>query len=222
MKCTHIERKENRLPVFTRRFRELQGERSNTEFADFLGLSRQTVGFYCNGDRLPDVITLIQIAERCNISADYLLGMTDEKTPDMNIRSICECTGLSMKAVVFLGRLTAEDDSILNVLRRIIDAILYSESLDNNVRYSVGLMLRVLGYCKVIPGPNNEPCFLPRNVDEQSQKVVNDAEELGFLVYPPDVALRYYLNMVKNDVSENIERVLKEYLASILRDDHPE
>lgn len=53
-----MERKENRLPIFTRRFRELQGERSNTEFADFLGLSRQTVGFYCNGDRLPDVITL--------------------------------------------------------------------------------------------------------------------------------------------------------------------
>ena len=72
-----MERKENRLPIFTQRFRELQGERSNTDFADFLGLSRQTVGFYCNSDRLPDVITLIQIAEKCNVSTDYLLGVTD-------------------------------------------------------------------------------------------------------------------------------------------------
>ena len=48
-----MERKENRLPIFTERFRSLQEDRTNTEFADFLGLSRQTVGFYCNGDRLP-------------------------------------------------------------------------------------------------------------------------------------------------------------------------
>ena len=94
-----MERKENRLPVFTRRFRELQGERSNTEFADFLGLSRQTVGFYCNGDRLPDVITLMQIAEKCNVSTDYLLGRSDAKTADKNIQLACETTGLSVEAI---------------------------------------------------------------------------------------------------------------------------
>ena len=49
-----MERKSNRLPIFTERFRKLQGDRSNTEFAEFLEISRQTVGFYCNGDRLPD------------------------------------------------------------------------------------------------------------------------------------------------------------------------
>lgn len=94
-----MERKENRLPVFTRRFRELQGERSNTEFADFLGLSRQTVGFYCNGDRLPDVITLMQIAERCNVSTDYLLGLTDVHTSDMNVKAICEYIGLNESTI---------------------------------------------------------------------------------------------------------------------------
>lgn len=72
-----MERKENRLPIFTERFRKLQGEKSNTEFAEFLGLSRQTVGFYCNGDRLPDAITLLQIAVKCNVSTDYLLGISD-------------------------------------------------------------------------------------------------------------------------------------------------
>lgn len=67
----------NRLPIFTKRFRELQGKRTNTEFADFLGISRQTVGFYCNGDRIPDAVVLRQIAERCKVSSDWLLGMTD-------------------------------------------------------------------------------------------------------------------------------------------------
>lgn len=103
-----MERKGNRLPIFTKRFRELQGERSNTDFADFLGLSRQTVGFYCNGDRLPDVITLIQIAERCNVSTDYLLGVTDIETRDVTVREICEKTGLSEKACEWFEELNLE------------------------------------------------------------------------------------------------------------------
>ena len=89
----------NRLPIFTKRFRELQGERTNTEFADFLGISRQTVGFYCNGDRIPDAVVLRQIADKCAVSADWLLGLTDVQTRNFNLRNICEYTGLSEKAV---------------------------------------------------------------------------------------------------------------------------
>lgn len=103
-----MERKENRLPIFTRRFRELQGERSNTEFADFLGLSRQTVGFYCNGDRLPDVITLSQIAEKCSVSTDYLLGQSDVRTQVPEIQSICKYTGLTESAVEWIHSISTD------------------------------------------------------------------------------------------------------------------
>ena len=75
-----MERKNERLPIFTERFRELQGDRSNTEFAEFLEISRQTVGFYCNGDRIPDALTLKQIAEKCGVSADWLLGISNYPT----------------------------------------------------------------------------------------------------------------------------------------------
>lgn len=107
-----MERKGNRLPIFTKRFRELQGERSNTDFADFLGLSRQTVGFYCNGDRLPDAITLIQIAERCNVSTDYLLGASDVKSPNVDIQKACEITGLSEDAIYILQDSTYASDAL--------------------------------------------------------------------------------------------------------------
>ena len=103
-----MERKENRLPIFTRRFRELQGERSNTEFADFLGLSRQTVGFYCTGDRLPDVITLLQIAEKCSVSTDYLLGQSDVRTQVPEIQSICKYTGLTESAVEWVHSISTD------------------------------------------------------------------------------------------------------------------
>lgn len=69
-----------KLPIFADRFRELRGERTQAEFADFLGISRPTVGFYENGDRVPDAIILKQIAERCGVTSDYLLGLSDNRT----------------------------------------------------------------------------------------------------------------------------------------------
>ena len=68
-----------RFPVFSERLRELCGDRSSVEFAAFLGLSRPTVNFYLNGDRIPDILALRQIAERCSVSADWLLGLSDIK-----------------------------------------------------------------------------------------------------------------------------------------------
>lgn len=95
----HIAGENKRFPIFTKRFRELQGERTNTEFADFLGISRQTVGFYCNGDRIPDAIVLRRIAEKCKVSSDWLLGLTDVKSPHTDVQAICARTGLSEAAV---------------------------------------------------------------------------------------------------------------------------
>ena len=106
-----------RFPVFRERFRELQGDMSNTEFADFLGLSRQTVGFYCNGERIPDALVLKHIAEKCNVSADWLLGLSEIRSTDIDVQRICKKTGLSEKAanvLLALGEETQEDhDDIL-------------------------------------------------------------------------------------------------------------
>lgn len=98
----HSKPNKARFPAFTNRFRELQGNRSNTEFAEFLNISRQTVGFYCNGDRIPDAYVLHQIATKCAVSADWLLGLSDVKSDDTDIQSICKKTGLSEEITQFL------------------------------------------------------------------------------------------------------------------------
>lgn len=127
-----MKHKENRLPIFTQRFRALQGERSNTEFADFLGLSRQTVGFYCNGDRLPDVITLLQIAEKCDVSTDYLLGKDDIPSASIDIRAICDYTGLGLTSINELNWISRCEDTwgrtgkkLLQALDRMIASIYF-------------------------------------------------------------------------------------------------
>lgn len=76
------EERDDRLPLFAERFAALRGDQSQEAFAQFLGISRPTVGFYESGARIPDAVTLRRIAERCMVSTDYLLGLTDTKTPE--------------------------------------------------------------------------------------------------------------------------------------------
>lgn len=66
-----------RLPVFRDRLDILRGDLSYAKFADKLGLSRATVGFYLSGERVPDAITLKDIAIKCGVTADWLLGLTE-------------------------------------------------------------------------------------------------------------------------------------------------
>lgn len=98
----HGNSESGKLPVFRERLRTLQGDLTTTAFAEKLGLSRQTIGFYINGDRIPDIQTLRQICEKCNVSADFLLGLSDVKTPDVAAQSAIEYTGLSEDNVDFL------------------------------------------------------------------------------------------------------------------------
>lgn len=110
-----MERANNRLPIFTKRFRELQGKQSNTEFADFLGISRQTVGFYFNGDRVPDAITLTKISERCGVSTDWLLGLSNVQSVDGKLKQVCSYTGLSESTIDQLHKMSL-DNSYINKL----------------------------------------------------------------------------------------------------------
>ena len=83
-----------RMPVFRDRFNLLRGNRTQAEFAAALGMSRATVAFYCAGDRIPDALTLRDIAEKCDVSTDWLLGLSDAMTTNATVQAICNYTGL--------------------------------------------------------------------------------------------------------------------------------
>lgn len=126
MKQSHV--KDGRLPVFKDRLNILMGDMSITEFAKYIGLSRQTTGFYLNGDRIPDVETLCQICTKCNVSADWLLGLAPEsaKTADIEVLAICEKTGLSSEAVKnLIGIYTFDNLKLIET----IDILLRNETV---------------------------------------------------------------------------------------------
>lgn len=93
----------SRLPVFTERFTLLRGEMTQAKFAEKLDLSRPTVSLYESGDRIPDAETLKTIAEKCNVSADYLIGLRNDPTTDEDVQFISDYTGLSSDAIELLN-----------------------------------------------------------------------------------------------------------------------
>lgn len=69
--------------MFSKRLREVRTEKGYTqeEIADYLGFTRPTYTAYESGRRKPDNDTLAKIARFLNVSADYLLCLSDVKQP---------------------------------------------------------------------------------------------------------------------------------------------
>lgn len=64
---------------FPIRLKMLRSKRKMSQgaLAEALGISRGTISFYENGDRLPDIETLENISNYFGVSYNYLLGKTD-------------------------------------------------------------------------------------------------------------------------------------------------
>ena len=73
-------------------------ELTQTYLADWCGVTRQTVYFWCNGKSVPDANSLKIICETFQISADYLLGINN-MNGNTFIDSAIRYTGLSEDAV---------------------------------------------------------------------------------------------------------------------------
>lgn len=81
------------------RIKKIRGKKSQDIFANEIGISRGALSYYENGEREPDAEIIYKICESGNVSADYLLGFTDNPTTDPDLKAICEYTGLSEKSI---------------------------------------------------------------------------------------------------------------------------
>lgn len=93
--------------VFSERLSALMKERNVTqeELAHELGIKRQTVSLYKNGQSTPDAAQLKNIAVFFNVSADWLLGLSDQRELNGDIRKVCEYTRLNKDSILALREL---------------------------------------------------------------------------------------------------------------------
>ncbi|MCC8122111.1 MAG: helix-turn-helix domain-containing protein [Oscillospiraceae bacterium] len=119
--------------VFPTRLRERMSERGETQssLAEKIGVQRQTVSLYMNGQSKPDTDRLASIAKGLEVSADWLLGLIDVRSVNTDIQSICRLTGLGDETVSWLIDMESGVNSVRqksgghgkNAITRAIDAL---------------------------------------------------------------------------------------------------
>ena len=126
----------NKNALFPSRLRELRKEKgvSQDQLSKELGVSKSTIGLYETGDTLPDAKTLRDLAVYFDASADWLLGLSDVKTLDKNIRNICEYTGISENNIKWISRInlhqTMTEDLSKQLLKSLNDFIMSDDFPD--------------------------------------------------------------------------------------------
>lgn len=139
-----------RFPEFHAAFLDLMGDMTLQEFADKLGMSRATVGFYAAGKRIPDALGIKTIAEKCNVSADWLLGLSEIKEICGDVNLVCNYTQLTADAIEAI-----KEECYYQSNRIALNFILSNESfLDDIVDFitssaweSESVKSKILGYC---------------------------------------------------------------------------
>jgi len=100
-----------RREIFATRLKEvrLQTEKSQKEFADMVQSTAATISAYENATKNPSLEIVMNIAEKCNISIDWLSGLSDQKELKPEIKNykdialrILELINLDMTPPKFL------------------------------------------------------------------------------------------------------------------------
>ncbi|KAF5077565.1 helix-turn-helix protein [anaerobic digester metagenome] len=86
-----------------------------------LGIPSGSLSKYQNDAAEPGINNLYKIAEYFNVSTDYLLGLSNVKSFDLDIKAISEKTGLSDDAVQILANFSTEKKDIVNIINFLIE-----------------------------------------------------------------------------------------------------
>ena len=65
--------------VFCQRLRELRGNLSQAQYADKIGSKQTTLSSWERGFREPNIDGIVLIATSCEVSTDWLLGISDDR-----------------------------------------------------------------------------------------------------------------------------------------------
>lgn len=204
-----MQQKDGRLPIMKTRLKELQGDMSATDFAKKIGLSRQTVGFYLNGDRIPDSETLIQICQSCHVSADWLLGLSEEKTMDSSAQSASLYTGLSGGAVEFLHN--CPDTLTRSFFRKFFDSLILNSAFPLD---QVPALILDAARAYVIAKREQQTGNTKREIENRILALSKDGS--GYKISATD-AEQFFLRLAQDEIQQNVQLVLDELQCEAIK-----
>ncbi len=170
--------------LFTQRFRELFIENeTQQEFADRVGISRGTVANYFNGSRTDissDALKKLCIA--CNVSANWLLGLSEVKNPSADLQAVCEYTGLSEDAINTIT------DFKKNDLSKIFNIILSNETKSSWTHLIIHFIGILTSYLQI------NSCPYPIQYSDEAKVVLGGTAASDYFRYLCTIELEDILN----------------------------
>lgn len=176
------------------------------QVANRFNVTRQGFGNWLNGRTQPDYDALCKLAEYYKVSTDYLLGRTDVKTPDTELKTVCEVTNLSEAAAKKIIKLNEkENQSDIDYSDMLFNQMIESPEFDEivNVLYTA-LCFRHLAL------PDKE-------VIEQVNKEIETNRNSPFWQYALATAKGglspYYKQQLSELICKFYDRINQEYLS---------
>ena len=152
--------------------------------------------------------TLYFLADFYGVSLDYLLGKTDEQTTDIDVRGICEKTGLSAKSVEILSGPEYEHDFVLLLINNLIDELYaYQPAARLAARYWVQAELGDSAKGK-------EQMFAERilSIVGQNSALRNEDRANSFAQIPAKSAGDFYHDRAIKEICDIASKSIREFL----------
>lgn len=190
----------NRLPIFRERLLSILGDMTTKDFAEKVGISRQSMGFYLSGKRVPDSVTLTQICQKCKVSSDWLLGLTDTKSPDTDIAAVIQYTGLTEDNVNALHDLSQVQELPLSTYRQTRFALIHD-------LVDIGQMFNV--YAPFFKMQRLRESFdgkVARVADDGIDQLIAEGHALkrGYAVLSANESISFYASQIANSIEQAI------------------
>lgn len=214
------------MSLFHERFNKLKEKSGKTQtlIAEELGISKQQMSYYANG-REPDYDTLIKIAELFDVSTDYLLGITDVPAKDVDIRAICEYTGLSEENVDFLETLREHLEigkkynetydlipngySDIEIVNMILERLNYSPSIFLDIKSCFAHLGNGSSFDLESAIKNDSSdVYLNCHLLDKYPEAYNYLKQEQAVVLPRYLAIDYLIDKLKNDVGDTFKLLI--------------
>lgn len=137
------------LPISVKRLYDLRKEYHLTQekIAEDIGTTTKTYREWEKTGKIPTTDFLLALSEKFNVSADYLLGKSDCRTIDENIKMITKATRLSEKAIENLLAITKDKAAVemLNIIlgnqENLFDFLQNLNDIKNNMDIDKRIMI---------------------------------------------------------------------------------
>ena len=191
------------------RLRALMDEHNtrSEDFAIAVGITSSAVRMWHGGYARPDIEKIPAICQFFGVSADYLLGLSDVPSVDIETRDICEKTGLNHNAMLNLLRIAkgaAEGDSF------------FSPATSQEMLWFVNTLLEDVDLSVRLANSANTYVQIRDAVDEPLGESVDDGTVIKLMKMGLEKFGPTFNFTVGRETAENLLFLCQRYLTELL------